>query len=598
MTTQDLTFDYVVIGAGSAGCVVAARLIQQNAGSVLLLEAGTRDDNPFHRIPGGVMQVFQKKSWPYMTEPQPNANGRRMIIAQGKVLGGGSSVNGMIYIRGQRDDYDDWATQWGCTDWRYDDVLPYFMKAEANESLGPAYHGQTGPLPVSENRYRHPLTAAFIRAGQEMGLSYVNDFNGEVQQGIGYYQTTTRDGERASTARTYLASVRDDAKLKVVTGALVHRIRTDAERAVAVEFSEGGNAPVAVRVRREVVVSAGAIGSPKVLMLSGIGPAEQLGALGIDTVAALPVGKNFHDHLHMSVQASIRTPTSLYGENAGLRAMRHFLQWKCFRSGLLTSNILEGGAFIDTLGTGRPDVQFHFLPLLDNFDNTPGEKPPASEHGMSVKVGHLQPKSRGQVGLRSTDPADLPTIDANFLSDPADLDGQIRAVQAGLRILSAKALQAHVKEIVAPARIDPDDRAALEAFVRQDIKTVYHPAGTCRMGTDPRTSVVDQKSLRVHGFANLRVIDCSICPQVPSGNTNAPAIMIGPGGPDLVPGRCWPRRRPPRRPRRAGRCRRGRVRVTAETRPSARMPRLRGGSVPRFPSGIWRSRTSPSHCRT
>lgn len=537
MTTQDLTFDYVVIGAGSAGCVVAARLIQQNAGSVLLLEAGTRDDNPFHRIPGGVMQVFQKKSWPYMTEPQPNANGRRMIIAQGKVLGGGSSVNGMIYIRGQRDDYDDWATQWGCTDWRYDDVLPYFMKAEANESLGRAYHGQTGPLPVSENRYRHPLTAAFIRAGQEMGLSYVNDFNGEVQQGIGYYQTTTRDGERASTARTYLASVRDDAKLKVVTGALVHRIRTDAGRAVAVEFSEGGNAPVAVRVRREVVVSAGAIGSPKVLMLSGIGPAEQLGALGIDTVAALPVGKNFHDHLHMSVQASIRTPTSLYGENAGLRAMRHFLQWKCFRSGLLTSNILEGGAFIDTLGTGRPDVQFHFLPLLDNFDNTPGEKPPASEHGMSVKVGHLQPKSRGQVGLRSTDPADLPTIDANFLSDPADLEGQIRAVQAGLRILSAKALQAHVKEIVAPARIDPDDRAALEAFVRQDIKTVYHPAGTCRMGTDPRTSVVDQKSLRVHGFANLRVIDCSICPQVPSGNTNAPAIMIGERGADLLLGR-------------------------------------------------------------
>ena len=337
----------------------------------------------------------------------------------------------MIYIRGQRDDYDDWATQWGCTDWRYDDVLPYFMKAEANESLGPAYHGQTGPLPVSENRYRHPLTAAFIRAGQEMGLRYVNDFNGEVQQGIGYYQTTTRNGERASTAQTYLASVRDDAKLKVVTGALAHRIRTDAGRAVAVEFSEGGHAPVSVRVRNEVVVSAGAIGSPKVLMLSGIGPAEQLAALGIDTVAALPVGRNFHDHLHMSVQASIRTPASLYGENTGARAMRHFLQWKCFRSGLLTSNILEGGAFIDTLGTGRPDVQFHFLPLLDNFDNTPGEKPPASEHGMSVKVGHLQPKSRGQVALRSKDPSDLPRIDANFLSDPADLDGQIRAVQAG-----------------------------------------------------------------------------------------------------------------------------------------------------------------------
>ena len=502
---------------------------------MLLLEAGTRDDNPFHRIPGGVMQVFQKKSWPYMTEPQPNANGRSMIIAQGKVLGGGSSVNGMIYIRGQRDDYDDWATQWGCTDWRYDDVLPYFMKAEANESLGPAYHGQTGPLPVSENRYRHPLTAAFIRAGQEMGLRYVNDFNGEVQQGIGYYQTTTRNGERASTAQTYLASVRDDAKLKVVTGALAHRIRTDAGRAVAVEFSEGGHAPVSVRVRNEVVVSAGAIGSPKVLMLSGIGPAEQLAALGIDTVAALPVGRNFHDHLHMSVQASIRTPASLYGENTG-RAMRHFLQWKCFRSGLLTSNILEGGAFIDTLGTGRPDVQFHFLPLLDNFDNTPERSRPRASTACRSRSAICNRNragrwrcAAGSVGS-SEDRCELP-----------ERPGRPRRPDPGrsgrARILSAKALQAHVKEIVAPARVDPADLPAIERFVRQDIKTVYHPAGTCRMGTDPRTSVVDQKTLRVHGFSNLRVIDCSICPQVPSGNTNAPAIMIGERGADLLLGR-------------------------------------------------------------
>ena len=537
MKTPDRSFDYIVIGAGSAGCVVAARLIQRNAGTVLLLEAGTRDDNPFHRIPGGVMMVFQKKSWPYMTEPQAHANNRSLIIAQGKVLGGGSSVNGMIYIRGQHADYDDWASTWGCPDWHYQDVLPYFRKAEANESLGTEYHGQTGPLPVSENRYRHPLTAAFIRAGQEIGLSYVNDFNGNLQQGIGYYQTTTRHGERASTARTYLESVRGSAALTVVTGALVHRIETSNGVATGVTFSEGGGAPVLAGARKEVVVSAGAIGSPKVLMHSGIGPGEHLAAIGINVVADLPVGKNFHDHLHTSVQATIRTPISLFGENGGWRAMRHMLQWKWFRSGLLTSNILEGGAFIDTTGTGRPDVQFHFLPLLDNFDNTPGEKPPANEHGMTVKVGHLQPKSRGEVRLRSRDPSDLPTIDANFLSDPADMEGQIRAVQAGIKILSAPALRAHVKELVAFSRVKPDDHRALEQFVRRDIKTVYHPAGTCRMGTDHRTSVVDQRTLRVHGFANLRVIDCSICPQVPSGNTNAPAIMIGERGADMLLGR-------------------------------------------------------------
>jgi choline dehydrogenase len=536
MTPLHASYDYIVIGAGSAGCVVAARLIQQRAGTVLLLEAGGVDASPFHRMPGAVAQVFQKKSWAYVTEPQRHANHRELIIAQGKVLGGGSSVNGMIYIRGQAEDYNEWATRWGCTDWRYRDVLPYFLRAEANESLASDYHGQHGPLPVSENRYRHPLTAAFIRAGQELGLPYVNDFNGASQHGVGYYQTTTRNGERASTARTYLASVRDDRRLTVIHDALVHRILIECGRAVGVAFGERGAAPVSVGARREVVLSAGAIGSPKVLMLSGIGPASHLREFGIDALADLPVGRNFHDHLHLSVQASIRTPISLFGENTGLRALRHLLQWHGFRSGLLTSNILEGGAFIDSLGDGRPDIQLHFLPLLDNFDNTPGERPPAGEHGLTVKVGHLQPKSRGAVLLRSADPADLPRIDANFLSHPDDLAGQIRAVRIGLRMLAAPALRAHVRDIVMPADAAADDPAALEAFVRSTIKTVYHPAGTCRMGVDPADSVVDQ-TLRVHGVDGLRVIDCSVCPQVPSGNTNAPSIMIGERGADLLLGR-------------------------------------------------------------
>ncbi|WP_321871900.1 GMC family oxidoreductase [Paraburkholderia tropica] len=529
-------YDYIVVGAGSAGCVVATRLIQQNAGRVLLLEAGGRDSSPFHHIPATVLKVFQQKSWPYMTEPQVHAANRSLIIAQGKVLGGSSSVNGMIYIRGQRQDYDDWAQDWGCTGWSYADVLPYFRKAEANESLGDAYHGQHGPLPVSENRYRHPLTMAMIRAGQECGLPYVNDFNGADQQGIGFYQTTTRNGARASTARTYLKSIQDDARLTVITDALVHQVTIDNGRATGVIYSTQSGAQVRVTCRHEVVISAGAFGSPKVLMLSGIGPHEHLASLGIATIADLPVGKNFHDHLHLSVNATIHTRNSLFGEDKGLRALKHMAQWLAFRSGLMTSNILEGGAFIDSQQSGRPDIQFHLLPLLDNFDNTPGEKQPAGEHGLTVKVGHLQPKSRGQVLLRSADARAMVKIDANFLSDPADLAGQVRAVQQGLKLLQANALKGIVNRVIAPESVDWRDVPAIESFVRQNIKTVYHPAGTCRMGNDPRTSVTDTQ-LRVHGVAGLRVIDCSICPQVPSGNTNAPSIMIGERGADLILGK-------------------------------------------------------------
>lgn len=532
-------FDYIVVGAGSAGCVVAARLVQQQAGRVLLLEAGGKDSSPFHHIPATVLKVFQQKSWPYMTEPQPHAANRSLIIAQGKVLGGGSSVNGMIYIRGQHKDYDGWQNEWGCDGWSYADVLPYFRRAERNESLGGAFHGQDGPLPVSENRYRHPLTLAMIRAGQEIGLPYVTDFNGASQAGIGFYQTTTHNGARASTARTYLKSVRDHRLLKVVTGALVHRVVVEQGRAIGVEYSEDGQQPVRVLASKEVVVSAGTLGSPKVLMLSGIGPADQLAALGIPQVADLPVGRNFHDHLHVSVNATVTTGNSLLGEDKGLKGIGHLAQWLAFRSGLMTSNILEGGAFLDTQRTGRPDVQFHLLPVLDNFDNTPGEKPPASEHGLTVKVGHLQPRSRGQVVLRSRDPADLVKIHANFLADPADLDGQVRAVQAGLKLLGAPALKGIVKQVIAPEALDRRDTDALREFVRRNIKTVYHPAGTCRMGTDPATSVTDL-SLRVHGVANLRVIDCSICPQVPSGNTNAPSIMIGERGADFILGKAAP----------------------------------------------------------
>ncbi|KKW69365.1 glucose-methanol-choline oxidoreductase [Lampropedia cohaerens] len=524
-------FDYIVVGAGSAGCVVATRLIEAKAGTVLLLEAGGVDKSLFHKIPATVVKVFQQKSWPYMTEPQRHCGNRSMLIAQGKVLGGGSSVNGMIYIRGQRDDYEDWVRDWGAAGWGYEDVLPYFKKAERNESLGPQFHGQAGPWPISENRFRHPLTEAFIRAGQEMGLPYVNDFNGANQEGVGFYQTNTLRGERMSTARAYLQRVRTDPALTVVTDALTHRVTLEDGWARGVEFSVKGDAVQRIRARKEVIVSAGTFGTAKILQLSGIGPGAHLQDIGLETKVDLPVGLNFHDHLHMSLNATIHAPISFFGEDRPLRALRHMLQWLWFRTGMLTSNVLEGGAFIDSQGVGRPDIQFHFLPLLDNFDNTPGEKPKASGHGLSVKVGHLRSKSRGQVMLRSADPSELVKIDANFLSHPEDLDNQIRAVQTGLKILAQPALQNLITKVTEPDGLAADDRVGLEAFVRKNIKTTYHPGGTACLG-----SVTDM-DLRVKGVRGLRVVDMSICPQVPSGNTNAVAVMIGERGADFILGR-------------------------------------------------------------
>lgn len=329
------TFDYIIVGAGSAGCVLAAQLIRRTQARVLLLEAGGDDNNLFIKMPAGVAKIIAKKSWPYETEPEPHANNRRMQIAQGKVLGGSSSVNGMIYLRGQPQDYDDWAERYGCTGWSYREVLPYFKRAEANESLSDDYHGADGLLPVSENRYRHPLSMAFIRAGQELNLPYRNDFNGDSQHGVGFYQTTTHNGERASTARTYLKAVRDERRLVVKLNALAHRLTFEGNVATGVVYSQNDGAEVTARATKEVIVSAGAVGSPKLLMLSGIGPRDHLQQLGIEVRADLPVGKNFHDHLHMSINVSTREPISLFGADRGLQALSHGAQWLAFRSGVL-----------------------------------------------------------------------------------------------------------------------------------------------------------------------------------------------------------------------------------------------------------------------
>lgn len=516
-------FDYIVCGAGSAGCVVATRLIQQGKGTVLLLEAGGSDDNIFIKMPAGVSTVIPTKTWDYTTEPDPNTKNRRMTCAQGKVLGGSSSVNGMIYIRGQKQDYDTWAEEYGCTGWGYDDLLPYFKKSECNESLSGHYHGTQGPLNVSENRHRHPLTQTFIRAGQEFGLNYVNDFNGADQQGVGFFQTTTVNGERASASRTYLKMVEHDAQLQVKLNVLVHKVQIEHGVATAIECEMNGQRQI-FKARKQIILSAGAIGTPKILMLSGIGPTQHLQEIGIKTLQDLPVGKNYHDHLHVSINAETKAPNSLYGQDLGLQKIKNGAQWMLTRTGVVSSNILEGGAFVDTRNEGRPDVQAHFLPGLDTWDDPDGLGK-GKTHGITLKNCFLRPKSRGEIFLTSQNPKESVRIQGHLLSDEEDVKGMVRATKFGLDLLKMPSFQAQVGEIFSPPQSIHHDEHALENFVRSTCKTTYHPVGTCRMGNNKQDSVVNL-NLQVHGIEQLSVIDCSVFPTIPSGNTNAPTIAV------------------------------------------------------------------------
>ncbi len=517
---DNTTVDYIVVGAGSAGCVIAHRLVKAGR-SVLLLEAGPTDRIKFVKMPATFVRVIgTERSWVYETQPQPHANGRKMYVPQGRMTGGSSSLNAMVYIRGSAADYDDWAAA-GCTGWAWNDVLPVFKRAESNMRFSGPHHGTEGPLRVSDTRFRHPLSLAFLKAAQEAGLPYTDDFNTGHQAGVGFYQTTTVEGTRGSTSATYLAQVASDPKLTLINGAHVLRVLIEGGQAAGIEYRMSDGTVKRARAQREVVLTAGALATPKLLQVSGIGPGPLLQRIGVPVVSELPgVGENFHDHLEIIAHGRCREPISLLGQDKGLAALKHGVQWELFKTGLLTSNVVESGGFVDTLGTGRPDVQFHVLPVLVGDV----DRPMPEVHGISIDPCFLRPKSRGRVQARSANAMDPAEFDGGFLSDQTDVDTLVRGLKLARRILRMPSLQKVVAEELYPSPEEHLPDAELEQFVRQYAKTVYHPVGTCRMGTDPM-AVVDLR-LKVHGVGRLRVCDASVMPHITSGNTNAPTIMI------------------------------------------------------------------------
>ena len=494
-----LKADYIVVGGGSAGCVIVNRLVSAGR-SVVLLEEGRRDNHPFIHIPATFVRILgTQRSFMYTTEPEPGANNRVLTVPQGRTLGGGSSLNAMLYIRGQAEDYDTWRDL-GCEGWGYADVLPVFRRSEGNERLSGTYHGTRGPLKVSDLRHRHPISRAWVQAAQEAGYRYSDDFNGQVQEGVGFFQTTTFQGRRGSTAATYLKAVRDNPLLTLRTQCRVLGLMMEGTEAVGVRFVDSRGSVQEARAGAEVILSAGAIGTPKLLLLSGIGPAAEIERHRIPVVCNLPgVGENFQDHITASVYGVTDLPISLLGEDKGLRAVRHGLQYLLTRSGLLTSNVVESGGFLDTAGTGRPDVQIHVTPALVSAE----ERKPMGRHGVSINPCVLRPTSRGKVSLRSGDPSDRVVFVGNNLTTREDVDTLVRGLKASRRILRSPALRELGFTELAPGADDHLSDEALEQHARAFAKTVYHPSGTCKMGRDPM-AVVDTAAARAWHRASAR----------------------------------------------------------------------------------------------
>ncbi|MER9030408.1 GMC family oxidoreductase N-terminal domain-containing protein [Mesorhizobium sp. M0674] len=527
--------DYIIVGGGSAGCILAARLSEDPDVSVVLLEAGPPDTDRYIHLPVGFFKMTSGPLiWGYDTAPGKEIDGRTMVYPQARVLGGGSSINAQVFTRGCPEDYDGWATENGCAGWSYADVLPYFVRSEGNDTFADAQHGTDGPLGVSSGA-PHPLTRIFVKAAQQAGLPFRADFNAVMLGGAGFYHTTTRGGKRSSRAVAYVKPALGRKNLTLRTDASVSRIVVENGRAIGVEIIVNGRTEL-LRAEREVIVAAGAIGSPKLLMLSGIGPAVHLGEHGIKVVHdSKNVGQNLHDHMDVDVVAELNGPHGIDRYKKKRWQAVAGLEYALFGKGPVASNIVEAGGFWwGDRAEKTPDIQFHFLPgagVEEGIGSVPGG------NGCTLNSYHVRPRSRGSVTLKSADLRDAPIIDPNPFAERYDLERAIDGIEISREILSQPAFARYISREHLPGKA-MQGRSALEAFAREHGRSAYHPVGTCRMGGDA-DSVVDPE-LRVRGLQGLRVCDSSVMPSIVSSNTNAAVVMIAEKAADLIAGRMLP----------------------------------------------------------
>jgi choline dehydrogenase len=530
---DDEAFDYIIVGAGSAGCVLADRLTEDGRSSVLLLEYGGSDRSIFIQMPAALSIPMNSKTynWGYESEPEPHLGGRRIACPRGKVLGGSSSINGMVYVRGHPLDFERWEEE-GAKGWGYRNVLPYFRRAETFQGSADAYRGDAGPLTTADGRRSNPLYGAFIEAGRQAGYGVSADLNGERQEGFGALGMTVRNGVRSSTANAYLKPAMKRPNLEVATHALATQIAFEGRRAVGVHYRSRGREQKA-RARREVILSGGPINSPQLLKLSGVGAGAELRSIGIDVVADRPgVGENLQDHLEFTFQVASKQPITLFAHTGLFSRALIGAEWLMRGRGLGASNHFEAGGFIRSrAGVRYPDIQFHFLPMAVAYDGSTLAK----EHGFQAHVGPMRSKSRGSVRLKSPNPVEPPRIQFNYMSHPEDWIEMRACVRLTREIFAQRAFDPYRGREIKPGADCVSDEA-IDAFVRDHVDTAYHPSCTCKMGSPVNPFAVVDPETRVIGVEALRVVDSSIMPSITNGNLNAPTIMLAEKAADMIRG--------------------------------------------------------------